>query len=92
VRLKDLVNVDLSRNAVAENQDHKGVQKIQWVPAAGAVKVKIVKEDGTEHFGVAEPAVAQLKAGTVVQFERYGYARYDHDEKDGTKLFYYAHP
>ena len=91
VRLKDLSNVDLSRNAVAENQDHKGVQKIQWVPQQGAVAVKIVKEDGTEHFGVAEPAVVQLKAGTVVQFERYGYARYDSDGHDGVKLFYFAH-
>jgi len=91
VRLKDLVNVDLSKNAVSENQDHKGVPKIQWVPASG-IKVKIVKDDGSEHRGLAEPAVAELKPGTVVQFERYGYARFDHDEQDGTKLFYYAHP
>ncbi len=92
VRLKDLVNVDLSRNAVAENQDHKGVPKIQWVPVDGAVKVKIVKDDGSAHVGVAEPALGQLKLGTVVQFERYGYARYDHDEADGCKLFFFAHP
>lgn len=92
VRLKDLVNVDLSKIAVAANQDHKGVQKIQWVPKDGAAKVKIVKEDGSEHVGVAEPAVVQLKTGTIVQFERYGYARYDSDLPDGTRLFYFAHP
>ncbi|MBI2445266.1 glutamate--tRNA ligase [Candidatus Micrarchaeota archaeon] len=91
VRFKDLINVDLSKNTVAESQDHKGVAKIQWVPKEGAVQVKIVKDDGSEHKGVAEPAVAQLKAGTVVQFERYGYARYDSDLPDGMKLFYYAH-
>ncbi|MBI5226859.1 glutamate--tRNA ligase [Candidatus Micrarchaeota archaeon] len=92
VRLKDLVNIDLSSNAVSPNQDHKGVQKIQWVSATGAVAVKVVREDGSEHVGRAEAGVGELKIGTVVQFERYGYARYDHDEKDGTKLFYYAHP
>ncbi len=91
VRLKDLVNIDLSSNAVSANQDHKGMAKIQWVPAPG-VNVKIVREDASVHVGLGEPALADLKAGTVVQFERYGYCRYDSDEKDGTKLFYYAHP
>ncbi|MDP2717368.1 MAG: glutamate--tRNA ligase family protein, partial [Candidatus Micrarchaeota archaeon] len=90
VRLKDFCNVDLPAGAKSADQTHAGKPKIQWVPAPG-VPVKILHADGSVHEGVAEATVADLKEGTVVQFERYGFARYDHEE-NGVKIFYYAHP
>ncbi len=90
VRLKDLANVDLPSGAFSKNQDHKAAKaKVQWVCSPG-VKVKVIRPDASEHIGIAEGAVATLKPGAVVQFERYGFARYDRDES-GVKVFYFAH-
>ncbi|MBI4360780.1 glutamate--tRNA ligase [Candidatus Micrarchaeota archaeon] len=90
IRLKDLCNVDLPSGNKSADQEHAGKPKIQWVASPG-VPVKVIEPDGSEHQGVAEPAVSSLKQGTTVQFERYGYARFDH-EQNGVKIFYFAHP
>jgi glutamyl-tRNA synthetase len=52
------------------------VPKIQWV-SAGAVKVDVIKPDASRESGLAEPAVAKLGVGAIVQFERYGFVRID---------------
>ncbi len=90
VRLKDFINVDLPSGKKSEDQSHAGKAKIQWVAAPG-IPMKILHADGSTHEGVAEAGVSALVAGDVVQFERYGFARYDHDE-NGIGFFYFAHP
>lgn len=90
VRLKDLANVDLPSGKKSGDQDHKGKPKIQWVPK-NAVPVTVIEPDGSSHEGLAEPAASTLTPGTVVQFERYGFARFDRDENN-KKVFYFAHP
>ncbi|HLD76358.1 MAG TPA: glutamate--tRNA ligase family protein, partial [Candidatus Norongarragalinales archaeon] len=89
VRLKDWTNVDLPSGKVSDNQNH-AVPKIQWV-CDPVIEAKIYKPDGSIEQGIAEKAVNELKDGAMVQFERYGFCRYD-GEKDGVKIFYFAHP
>lgn len=80
-RLKDLMNVTLSsRGAPLEAEFHglkpADVPKIQWV-SAGAVKMEVLMPDNTLELGLAEPAVAGLGVGEIVQLERYGFVRID---------------
>jgi len=37
----------------------------------------VIRPDNSRELGLAEPAAAGLKVGTVVQFERYGFVRVD---------------
>ncbi|MDI6884320.1 MAG: glutamate--tRNA ligase family protein, partial [Hadesarchaea archaeon] len=78
-RLKDLMNVELiSKGEPLEAEFHSlevaNVPKIHWV-SASAVEVEVVKPDNTKEQGLAEPAVAGLRVGDIVQFERYGFVR-----------------
>ena len=80
-RLKDLMNVKLSSLGPPLGADFQSfeladVPKIQWV-SAKAVEVEVIKPDNSRERGLAEPAVAELGVGEVVQFERYGFVRVD---------------
>jgi len=80
-RLKDLMNVELGSLSPAAEADFRGlklidVPKIQWV-SAGAIEVEVIKPDNSRDKGLAELAVASLKMGDIVQFERYGFVRID---------------
>ena len=80
-RLKDLMNVKLSSLGPPLEADFQGfeladVPKIQWV-SAEAGEVEVIKPDNSRERGLAEPAVMELKAGEIVQFERYSFVRID---------------
>ena len=80
-RLKDLMNVKLEKKEpVLEASFHSlevmDVMKIHWV-SASAVSLEVIKPDATVESGLAEPSVAGLKAGDIVQLERYGFVRID---------------
>jgi glutamyl-tRNA synthetase len=80
-RLKDLMNVELiSLGPQPEAKFHSlelmDVPKVQWV-SAGAIEVEVIKPDNSRERGLAEPAVADLKVGDIVQFERFGFVRID---------------
>lgn len=90
-RLKDLMNVKLrSRGPPMEADFHSlelmDVPKVQWV-SAGAVGVEVIKPDASQEIGLAEPAVAGLQVGEVVQFERYGFVRIDAAEPKLTTVY-----
>lgn len=78
VRLKDFFNFELiSKNPLKadfEGFDLLDVPKIQWV-SANPVETEVLKPDGTTDEGYAEPEVAQLPEGEVIQFERYGFVK-----------------
>ena len=62
---------------------------IQWAPAATAVQVQVLRARGDELEeiqGPAEPAVAELKEGSQVQFLRFGFVK-----KESGSLFLYTH-
>ena len=52
--------------------------------------VEIVMDDASIKSGLGEGALRDLEVGSVVQFERVGFARLD-EIKDDKLVFYYAH-
>lgn len=80
-RLKDLMNVKLTKKGRSLEADFHSLEvadgpKLHWV-SGGAVELEVIKPDNTLEHGLAEPAVAGLQIGTIVQFERYGFSRID---------------
>jgi glutamyl-tRNA synthetase len=66
-----------------EDRKSKKIQCLQdYVPA------KVLKPDGTIDEGYADPQVSRLGEGSIIQFERYGFARL---ETNPDPLFIYAH-
>lgn len=78
IRLKDLLNFKLvSKDPLEADFEGFGlmdVPKIQWV-SGNPVDVEVKKPDGSSETGQAEPEVARLPEGEVIQFERYGFVR-----------------
>lgn len=80
-RLKDLMNVELDSLRPDVEGSFSGLElidvpKVQWV-SAGTIEVEVIKPDNSRDRGLAEPDVAGLKAGDILQFERYGFVRID---------------
>ncbi|MEM2908095.1 MAG: glutamate--tRNA ligase [Candidatus Hadarchaeales archaeon] len=80
-RLKDLMNVELKSKGPPLEGDFRGLElmdvpKLQWV-SAGGVEVEVLMPDASLVRGLAEPSVAGLEVGEVVQFERFGFVRVD---------------
>ncbi|KXB05913.1 hypothetical protein AKJ53_01775 [candidate division MSBL1 archaeon SCGC-AAA382F02] len=83
IRLKDLLNFKLTSKEPLEGNfesfELKDVAKIHWV-SADPVEVEVLTPDGESDTGYAEPEVAQLPEGEIIQFERYGFVRIDKTE------------
>ena len=79
VRLKDLCNVRLGETAVFTSLENKPLPKIQWVPAK-YLRVRVMTPT-MEINGYGEMNIAKEKAGSVVQFERFGFARLEKIQK-----------
>ncbi len=78
-RLKDLMNVKMVKKgkvceAEFESLGIINVPKIHWV-SKGALQVEVLTPENEAVKGLAEPAVASLEPGAIVQFERYGFVR-----------------
>ncbi len=67
--------------------NHKKTRKLQCVQ--DYVACTVIKPDGVD-IGYCETECAELEVGTIVQFERYGFARLDSKSKDGL-TFVFAH-
>ena len=98
IRLKDLFNVIVSRedgeyvltyagDQLSEARDVKA-PIIQWLPADCALPCVLRKQEG-DVLGVCEPDVMR-EAGSVVQFERVGFARID-DTAGDRIVAYFTH-
>ncbi len=75
-----------------EEYREKGASRIMhWLPAVpDLAKVEVHLPDGTKKQGYGEPGLKQLKEGTLIQFERFGFCRLD--KKHGDKLtFWFTH-
>ncbi|MCX6710589.1 MAG: glutamate--tRNA ligase, partial [Candidatus Woesearchaeota archaeon] len=64
---------------------------MHWLPAdEGLAEVSVLMPDNTERRGLGEEAMLSMKAGDIVQLERFGFARLD--SKDGKNIsFWFAH-
>ncbi|MHA1895787.1 MAG: glutamate--tRNA ligase family protein, partial [Promethearchaeota archaeon] len=83
-RLKDLFTIRITKMETTKNiiyaeyitsEPDKKIRKIQWVPKNHNYRTKVLKPDGIIWEGYAEGTVKELKLGTIIQFERYGFVR-----------------
>ena len=90
VRLLHLVNIKFNSSGEARvtSIENKKIPKIQWV--SNPTPTQILMPDGSWVEGVSEPAITKLKVDDTIQFERFGFVRYDSRHKDVRK-FWFAH-
>ena len=79
-------------NGTFISQDHDaalGAKIIQAVPVDGALDVEVLMDDGKVLKGKGEKALTTLKVGSVIQFERMFFCRFE--KKGKTLRFVYLH-
>jgi glutamyl-tRNA synthetase len=92
VRLMDCLNFTRTHKGYKfvdleyETFKQKGKKIIHWLPAKENTPISVRMPDNSVINGIAEESVDDLETGTIVQFERFGFAR-----KDSEKEFYYLH-
>jgi len=99
VRLKDLFNINIEEIEKYESktvikarrlkEKNLQVKKIHWLPSDEFIRAKVFKPEGVEE-GIVEKNCRNLKKGEIVQFERYGFVRFD-GIKNAKLIFYFAH-
>ena len=64
---------------------------IHWLPVSNELaETEVLMPDGTKRIGFAEPKIKKLMIDNIVQFERFGFARFDSKEAD-KMIFWFAH-
>src|SRR3989344_4825101 len=92
IRLQHLFNIKLGKKIEYTDSENKDIKRINWV--SESVVSRILMADGTWKMGLAESAVKNLKKGKVIQFERFGFVRFDGMKKSGKDEvyeFWFAH-
>lgn len=88
IRLMHLCNVMLDSKPMITSTEKKELPVLNWV--SDGVKTKILMEDGTWKNGIAEKAINKLKSGSIIQFERNFFCRFDRKNK-GVYEFWFTH-
>ena len=68
--------------------ENKQIPKITWTSFGTDARVLI--PDGTWVSGLADETIISLKEGEVIQFERFGFVRFD-KTNNGCYEFWFAH-
>ena len=89
VRLLHLFNVKIENKTKVTSIENKKIPKINWVSVGFAAK--ILMPDGQWIEGITEKAATKLEVGTVIQFERFGFVRFD-GIKEGFAEYWFSHP
>ena len=89
VRLLHLYNIELGKSVKFTSEENKDIPKINWV--SDGVKTKVLMSDGEWIEGLAEKGIENLSEGDIIQFERFGFCRFDKVGKDGTYEFWFSH-
>jgi len=91
VRLMHLFNINLNEQSeYSSNKNNQTIPKINWV--SKNVKARILMPDGSYNFGLADQHIKELKKEELIQFERFGFCKYDHyDSKEKEYEFWFAH-
>ncbi len=97
-RLMDCFNfVKKGSKFVYHSDSYKDFKKdstgkiIHWLPVSDElVQTEVLMPDATKRIGLAEPRVKKLMVDNMVQFERFGFVRYDAKEED-KMIFWFAH-
>jgi glutamyl-tRNA synthetase len=89
VRLLHMCNVSFDNEMEITSYENKKIPRIQWV--SQGLKARVLMPDGTWKEGLCEQGVKKgVKKGQVVQFERFGFCRYDGTHA-GKLEFWFAH-
>lgn len=91
IRLIHLYNVKLGKTKGADftSEENKNIPKITWV--SFPVKTRVLMPDGKWIEGLADENIMHLKKGQVIQFERFGFCRFDGIGKGKEHEFWFAH-
>ena len=90
VRLMHLFNVKLKKDSVIiTGTENKKIPKINWV--SDFVNVRILMDNAEWISGIAEIAIKNLKLGQIIQFERFGFCRFDRINEMGEYEFWFTH-
>ncbi len=88
IRLLHLFNIKIGKKVEFTSSENKNIQKINWV--SDGVKAKVLMPDGKWIEGIADPGISKLKQGERIQFERFGFVRFDSKSKKGYE-FWFSH-
>jgi glutamyl-tRNA synthetase len=96
---KDKTNFDFVSENYEDYRKEKGKQIIHFLPGVDdaninkeIVNVEILMPDNTIKNGLAEHNISKLNIGEVVQFQRFGFCRFDSfDKKNRIYKFWYTH-
>ena len=96
-RLMDCGNFEKKGNDIVfhsrgvEEYREKGARIMHWLPVSDDLaKVEVVMDDGSHLVGFGEPGLKNLKEGTIVQFERFGFVKLD-SKQANSLVFWFAH-
>ncbi len=88
VRLMHLFNVRLNKIVKFTGKENKEIPKLNWV--SKFVNARILMPDGNWINGIAEEQVKNLK-NKVIQFERFGFVKFDKKNEAGEYEFWFTH-
>ncbi len=89
VRLLHLFNILMKEKTKVSSVENKKIPRINWV--SDGVNARIFMPDGEWVNGFAEYGISNLKAGSFIQFERFGFVRFDGKNKEGVFEFWFGH-
>lgn len=76
VRLMHLFNIKLDKKSeFTSKENNSKIRKIHWV--GKSLKTKVLMPNGIWAKGLAESNIIKLKKGEEIQFERFGFCRFD---------------
>ncbi len=82
-RFMHLFNFSNAKFHSAEYDKKLGAKLIHWLPVSdNVVHVQILMPDGSVRKGLGEAGLRKLKLGEVIQFERFGFVRFDKRGED----------
>ncbi len=88
IRLTHLFNIELDNKSEITSIDNKKIPKINWI--SEGVKARILMPDGKFLEGIADSGIKKLKKDQMIQFERFGFCRFEGKKKDVLE-FWYGH-
>ncbi len=86
IRLLHLYNIRLGDKSEMTSVENKDIQKINWI--SDYVLARILMPDGKWIYGIADVGVSELSKGQLIQFERFGFVKFDGRKKGATGEFY----
>ncbi len=86
IRLLHLFNIDLDKKSKVTSIDNKDIPKVNWV--SDFVVTRILMPNGEWDNGIADAGIKKLEKEEIVQFERYGFAKFQGKKKIDDKFVY----